>query len=140
MRGAARTVPAISQDGGTSAHPTTRGGCQQHRGETHSPGVDKRLCRRIEETSQPGIFVRRFGKGRVVYFPWDIDRVDWEVMADDHGRLLRNAIDWALDEDRPVTVAGPGVLDVTVWSDDAAEFPRDDSDAAATSAAPPSGR
>src|SRR5439155_3459655 len=31
------------------------------------------------------------------------------------GRLLRNAIDWALDEERPVTVAGAGVLDVTVW-------------------------
>src|SRR5689334_25424903 len=36
-------------------------------------------------------------------------------MVDDHGRLLRNAIDWALDEERPVTVVGPGVLDVTVW-------------------------
>ena len=56
-----------------------------------------------------------FGKGRVVYFPWDIDRVYWEVMVDDHGRLLRNAIDWALNEERPVTVTGPGVLDVTVW-------------------------
>ena len=55
------------------------------------------------------------GKGRVVYFPWDIDRVYWEVMVDDHGRLLRNAIDWALDEERPVTVYRPGVLDVTVW-------------------------
>jgi len=50
-----------------------------------------------------------------VYFPWDIDRVYWDVMVDDHGRLLRNAIDWALDEERPVTVSGPGVLDVTVW-------------------------
>ena len=71
--------------------------------------------RGVQKTSQPGVFLRRFGKGRVVYFPWDIDRVYWEVMADDHGRLLRNAIDWALDEERPVTVTGPGVLDVTVW-------------------------
>ena len=69
----------------------------------------------VKKTDKPGIFLRTFGKGRVVYFPWDIDRVYWEVMVDDHGRLLRNAIDWALDEERPVTVDGPGVLDVTVW-------------------------
>jgi len=69
----------------------------------------------VKKTDRPGIFLRTFGKGRVVYFPWDIDRVYWEVMVDDHGRLLRNAIDWALDEERPVTVDGPGVLDVTVW-------------------------
>jgi type 1 glutamine amidotransferase len=71
--------------------------------------------RGVKKTDKPGIFFRRFGKGRVVYFPWDIDRVYWEVMVDDHGRLLRNAIEWALDEERPVTVTGPGVLDVTVW-------------------------
>ncbi len=67
------------------------------------------------KTSTPGVFLRSYGKGRVVYFPWDIDRVYWEVMVDDHGRLLRNAILWALDEEPPVTVEGPGVLDVTVW-------------------------
>jgi len=76
--------------------------------------MEKNL-RVVPAARQPGIFLRRFGKGRVVYFPWDIDRVYWEVMADDHGRLLRNAIDWALDEERPVTVTGPGVLDVTLW-------------------------
>ena len=69
----------------------------------------------IKHTSVPGIYFREVRKGRVVYFPWDIDRVYWEVMVDDHGRLLRNAIDWALNEERPVTVTGPGVLDVTVW-------------------------
>ncbi len=39
----------------------------------------------------------------------------WEVMSVDHGRLLGNAIEWATNEERPVTVTGPGVLDVTVW-------------------------
>jgi len=33
----------------------------------------------------------------------------------DHGRLLRNAVAWAANEAPPVTVTGPGVLDVTVW-------------------------
>ena len=54
-------------------------------------------------------------KGRVVYFPWDIDRTFWEVLSTDHGKLLRNAVDWASDEEPPVTVTGAGVLDVTVW-------------------------
>jgi hypothetical protein len=61
------------------------------------------------------VYLRQAGAGRVVYFPWDIDRTFWEVLALDHFKLLRNAVDWAADEPRPVTVEGPGVLDVTVW-------------------------
>jgi hypothetical protein len=62
------------------------------------------------------VFLRDLpGAGRVAYFPWDIDRTYWEVLAVDHGVLLRNAVAWATNEDPPVTVAGPGVLDVTVW-------------------------
>ena len=33
----------------------------------------------------------------------------------DHLTLLRNAVTWATNEEPPVTVTGPGVLDVTVW-------------------------
>ena len=33
----------------------------------------------------------------------------------DHCKLLRNAVTWATNEEPPVTVTGPGVLDVTVW-------------------------
>ena len=54
-------------------------------------------------------------RGRVVYFPWDIDRTFWEVLSLDHGKLLRNAVHWATNEEPPVTVTGPGVLDVTIW-------------------------
>jgi len=70
---------------------------------------------RVKHTDVPGVYLREIGKSRVVYFPWDIDRVFWEVMCDDHGTLLRNAVDWAANEERPVTVTGPGILDVTVW-------------------------
>jgi hypothetical protein len=70
---------------------------------------------RVKHTDVPGVYLREIGKSRVVYFPWDIDRVFWEVMCDDHGKLLRNAVDWAANEERPVTVTGPGILDVTVW-------------------------
>ena len=51
----------------------------------------------------------------MVYFPWDIDRTFWEVLAVDHFKLLRNAVEWAANEAPLVTVTGPGVLDVTVW-------------------------
>jgi hypothetical protein len=51
----------------------------------------------------------------VAYFPWDIDRSYWEVLALDHYKLLRNAVAWATNEAAPVTVSGPGLLDVTVW-------------------------
>ena len=70
---------------------------------------------RVAKTDIPEVFLRETGKGRVVYFPWDIDRTFWEVLSPDHGKLLRNAVDWAANEPRPVTVTGPGTLDVTMW-------------------------
>ena len=59
--------------------------------------------------------MRQFGKGRVVYFPFDLDRTYWEILATDHGRLLSNAVDWALNGAHGVQVEGPGLLDVTLW-------------------------
>jgi hypothetical protein len=71
---------------------------------------------RVAKTDIAQVFLREeAGGGRVVYFPWDIDRTFWEVLAPDHLVLLRNAVSWATDEDPVVVVTGPGVLDVTVW-------------------------
>jgi hypothetical protein len=70
---------------------------------------------RVPKTDIPEVYTRQAGAGRVVYFPWDIDRTFWEILAVDHAKLLRNAVDWAANEPRPVTVEGPGVLDVTLW-------------------------
>lgn len=55
------------------------------------------------------------GRGRVAFFPWDIDRAFWEVMCPDHGQLLANAVRWAAGEPQPLTVEGPGLLDVALW-------------------------
>ena len=63
----------------------------------------------------PEVYLREAGKGRVVYFPFDIDRIFWEVLDPDHGRLLANAVRWAARGDIPVEVEGPGVLDVMAW-------------------------
>ncbi len=70
---------------------------------------------RVPKTDIPEVYLREVGPGRVAYFPWDIDRTFWEVMCVDHWRLLRNTVEWALNEEHPVTVRGPGVLDVTIW-------------------------
>jgi len=64
----------------------------------------------------PGVYLREDGKGRVVYFPEDIDRTFWEVLACDHAMLLRNAVLWASNEPAPLEVEGKGVLDVALWS------------------------
>jgi hypothetical protein len=76
---------------------------------------------RVERTDTAQVFLREIGgadgasRGRVVYFPWDIDRTFWELLAVDHFKLLRNAVDWATNEEPLVTVTGSGILDVTVW-------------------------
>jgi hypothetical protein len=70
---------------------------------------------RVPKTDVPQVYLREPGAGRVVYFPFDLDRTFWEVLAPDHLVLLRNAVTWATNEDPVVTVTGPGVLDVTVW-------------------------
>ncbi len=69
----------------------------------------------VQRTDIPGVYAREVGAGRVVYFPWDIDRLYWEVLAYEHGTLLRNAVDWAVNEPPPVKVTGLGMFDVTMW-------------------------
>ncbi|MBL8213559.1 MAG: beta-galactosidase trimerization domain-containing protein [Bryobacterales bacterium] len=69
----------------------------------------------VKPPGTPEVYVREVGKGRVVYFPWDIDRTFWDVLAVDHLRLMRNAVDWAMRGERVVEVTGPGVVDIAVW-------------------------
>ena len=68
-----------------------------------------------QATHEPGVFARKVGLGRVVYFPWDIDSTFWEVLNVDHAHLLRNAVLWATNEPAPLSVEGKGVLDVSIW-------------------------
>jgi hypothetical protein len=71
---------------------------------------------RPEKTKEAGVFVRNFGRGRVVYFPWDVARTFWEVLNVDHGKLLRNSVTWATNEPSPISVEGPGMMDLSVWT------------------------
>ncbi|MBC7826620.1 MAG: beta-galactosidase trimerization domain-containing protein [Chitinophagaceae bacterium] len=70
---------------------------------------------RVAETDIRELYLTESGKGRVAYFPGDIDRSYWQLISTDHGKLLNNTIRWALNEDPIVEIEGPGVLDVTVW-------------------------
>ena len=73
------------------------------------------VYQRETNTDIPGVIVRSAGAGRVIYFPWDIDRTFWEVMSQDHGIVLANAVRWAANEEQPLRVQGPGILDVALW-------------------------
>ena len=70
---------------------------------------------RVPPTDDRQVYLRDLGRSRVVYFPGDLDRTFWEVLSGDHARLLANAVDWATNEERPVAVTGPGLLDVAAW-------------------------
>ena len=70
---------------------------------------------RNEDTDIRELYLREKGNSRIAYFPGDMDRTFWQIFCKDHGRLLTNTINWALNEDPLVEVKGPGVLDVTAW-------------------------
>ena len=63
----------------------------------------------------PMAYAQSFGKGRVVYFPFNLDQAFWEESARDHLYLLRNAVSWAMGEPQPMTVTGAGLVDVSFW-------------------------
>jgi hypothetical protein len=70
---------------------------------------------RQERTDEPALYLRDVGRGRVAYFPWDVDRTFWEVLSPDHGALIAGATRWASRDAGAVTVTGPGLVEVAVW-------------------------
>ncbi|MET7335148.1 family 10 glycosylhydrolase [Nonomuraea sp. NPDC005650] len=62
--------------------------------------------------------ITREGPGRVVYFPFDLGAVFWETLQADHGRLIANAVRWALGAEPAATVRGPGLADLAVRRDE----------------------
>lgn len=70
---------------------------------------------RTPETDVREVYLKELESSRIAYIPWDLDRTFWEIMNVDHGRLLGNIVEWTMQEERPATVTGRGLLDVTVW-------------------------
>jgi len=56
----------------------------------------------------------RSSGGRVVYFPGQPDALFWQIHYPDHGRLLSNAVTWAVRAILPVRVKGPATMQVSV--------------------------
>ncbi len=69
---------------------------------------------RVPRTNISCLYLRRQG-GRVAYFPFDVDRTFWDVLCADHLNMMRNTVQWAINEQPAVHVDGPGFLDVTAW-------------------------
>ena len=61
------------------------------------------------------VLYRSFEKGRVVYFPGDIDRCYWDYLLGDWRKLLANSVRWAIRGREPVRVKCSGFVDTTVW-------------------------
>ena len=70
---------------------------------------------RVPRTDVPGVYAREEGRGRVVYFPFDIDRTFWEVLSPDHGLAVQQRCRWARNEEQPLVGGGQRVLDVSLW-------------------------
>ncbi len=62
---------------------------------------------RVAQTDIPRCTCARSGRAGSSTFPGTSTGVLWEVMCVDHAKLLRNAVEWATNEEQPVTVTGP---------------------------------
>jgi hypothetical protein len=70
---------------------------------------------RQDHTGIAELYLRSYGTGRVAYFPWDIDATFWDLLTLDHLRLFINTLDFVHQEERIVTLKGPGVFDIAAW-------------------------
>jgi Hypothetical glycosyl hydrolase 6/Beta-galactosidase trimerisation domain len=73
------------------------------------------VFQRSDKTSGPGVYLSQHGRGRVVYFPGDVDRTFWESLSVDQGRLLANAVRWAAPKPPLLEVRGKGIIDLSIW-------------------------
>ena len=61
----------------------------------------------------PAVIARQIkGGGRVVYIPFNLGEVFWEVMNADHATFIKNAALWALGRPPRVQVTGQGIIDI----------------------------
>jgi hypothetical protein len=70
---------------------------------------------RQDHTGIAELYLRSYGAGRAAFFPWDIDTIFWDLLIEDHLRLFINTLDWVHQEERIITLKGPGVFDIALW-------------------------
>jgi hypothetical protein len=71
---------------------------------------------RQPSTDIPGLVLSERGKSRIAYMPADIDRRYAREHLPDHGDLLANVVRWAVAEDLPLAVEGPGLIDCHLYT------------------------
>lgn len=71
-----------------------------------------------EAPDKPAVVCTENG-GRTVYFPFNVGALFWETLQSDHGRLIANAVSWALGKRPDVSVEGAGLVDVAFYKGDA---------------------
>lgn len=69
-----------------------------------------------DSATQPAVVTRQGRGGRSVHIPWNIGATFWDVLAQDHQRLIENAVRWALGAPSTVEIRGPGLFDIAVRS------------------------
>jgi hypothetical protein len=70
---------------------------------------------RQPQTDEPAVVLRQNGKGRLAFFPGDIERTMWLSGSTDLSRLLQNAIRWVAGDNAPLTIEGRGFIEVFLW-------------------------
>lgn len=67
-----------------------------------------------KRTQIPAVIVNNFGKGTVVYFPGEIDRLFWHLKFPDHRLLLVNAVTYKLRDKLLTYLKAPMTVDFAV--------------------------
>ena len=67
------------------------------------------------ETTKPGVLLREYGKGKVVYIPWDVGGLYYRHSSPGHAGLVTDLIDHLLPSRQVKTNAHP-LVEITVMS------------------------
>ncbi|MHB8520914.1 MAG: beta-galactosidase, partial [Limisphaerales bacterium] len=70
---------------------------------------------REPKTAIAGLILNAAAKGRVAFMPADLDRRFGRDNLPDHGDVLANLVRWAADDDVPLAVDGPGLIDCHLY-------------------------
>jgi len=71
---------------------------------------------RVPKTDIPGLILNSLsGGGRIVYLPADLDRQFGRYNLPDHGNLLANLVRWAAQDNIPLDIEGPGLVDCNLY-------------------------
>ncbi len=69
----------------------------------------------VSETAEPAVVLREEGRSRLAWFAGDVERTYWLTGHTDLLRLIDNTIRWVTRDERMVSVAGPGLIEMFCW-------------------------